>query len=496
MSDEKIVEMAWWKEVHGAGEPEDGGPGGPGGPGDEGGGDHVPIPTWCSDDALAVALVRMLKGDWRHINAEDAWLRWNGVKWDRDEVELIYDLARENCRSFSGQCKDQRLARQVSSARAINATIRLAGTDPEVAARAALFDADPMLLNTPGGIVDLRDGRLGPHRRDAYMTRIAAAGPVGDCPLFDRFLGEFTLGNSDYRQYLLRLAGYCLTGSIKEHVLVFLWGAFGGEGKGVFARVLHDVMGDYAGVAMMGMFMVSYGERHPTEIAALVGKRLVIATETQQGQEWDEAKLKAISGGDPITARVSRGDPFTFAPNFKLVMSGNHKPRMRSADGAMRRRLHLLPCEHHPAAPDLDLEDKLRAEHGGILKRMIEGAVEWRALGGLKPPAVVTAATNLYFAEQNPVVRWFAECCEATPIDFEAGTPMQTRALYQDFKAWMAEVGEKAWGENRFTDRLRTIPGVVYHRDRRKDKNNRGWHGLRLKAMREEFDLLGEGKRS
>jgi putative DNA primase/helicase len=349
-----------------------------------------------------------------------------------------------------------------------------------------------MLLNTPDGIVDLKIGVLGPARRDAYMTMMAAAGPYGECPLFVRFLNEFTGGNRDYQLYLLRLMGYCLTGSLREHVIVFLWGEHGGEGKGVLVRTLCNLLGDYAGVAMPGMFMVTVGERHPTELAALAGKRLVVSTETQAGQEWDESKLKSISGGDPQTARVSRGDPFTFVPQCKLVMSGNHKPRMRSADGAMRRRLHLAPCAHLPAQPDLELEDKLRGELGGILKLAIAGVIDWQALGGLKPPTVVAEATAVYFSEQNPVARWFAERCVAQPDDPSDRAPLlATRFLYADFRRWMIEVGERPWSEAGFVVKLRQVPGVALKR--RKDQ--RGWSGLRLAPVGDEDELLFGGRR-
>ena len=93
----------------------------------------------------------------------------------------------------------------------------------------------------------------------------------------------------------------------------------------------------------MDTFIASNTERHPTDLAKLRGARLVVAQETQKGRRWDETKIKALTGGDRITARFMRQDFFDFAPTFKLFIAGNHKPRLGSVDEAMRRRLLLVP---------------------------------------------------------------------------------------------------------------------------------------------------------
>ena len=68
----------------------------------------------------------------------------------------------------------------------------------------------------------------------------------------------------------------------------------------------------------------SKSERHPTDIAKLNGARLVTAQETQQGRQWDEAKIKEMTGGDRLTGRFMRQDFFEFEPTFKLFVAGNH----------------------------------------------------------------------------------------------------------------------------------------------------------------------------
>ena len=82
---------------------------------------------------------------------------------------------------------------------------------------------------------------------------------------------------------------------------------------------------------------------HPTDLAMLQGARMVFAQETESGRAWAESKIKSLTGGDPVTARFMRQDFFTYTPKFKLLISGNHLPKLKNVDEAMRRRLHLLP---------------------------------------------------------------------------------------------------------------------------------------------------------
>ena len=170
--------------------------------------------------------------------------------------------------------------------------------------------------------------------------------PSGDCPRWLQFLDEITGGNVELQQFLQRIAGYSLTGSTREHALFFAYGT-GGNGKGVFLNTLSAILADYAAVAPMEAFIATQGERHPTDLAGLRGARLVTSQETEEGRRWAESKIKALTGGDPITARFMRQDFFTYPPTFKLVIAGNHKPALRGVDEAIRRRFHLVPVHRH-----------------------------------------------------------------------------------------------------------------------------------------------------
>jgi putative DNA primase/helicase len=218
--------------------------------------------------------------------------------------------------------------------------------------------------------VNLQSGEEYAPRREDYCTKITAVAPANVAiPRWHAFLDKITDGDPKLQHYLRRFAGYCMTGDTGEHVMFFLYGT-GANGKSVFINTLRSIWGDYACVAPMTAFMASHIDQHPTDLAMLRCVRLVVAQETEVGRQWAEAKIKSITGGDPITARFMRQDFFTYIPQFKLVVVGNHKPGLRNIDEAIRRRMHLVPftVSIPPEARDKQLFDKLKSEWPGILK--------------------------------------------------------------------------------------------------------------------------------
>jgi putative DNA primase/helicase len=248
---------------------------------------------------------------------------------------------------------------------------RLARADRRHAATVDQWDSDAWLLNTPGGIVDLRTGDIQAHRPDAYCTKMTAVAPGGRCPQWHAFLKRVTGGDRELQAFLSRMVGYCLTADTREQALFFLYGT-GANGKSVLLSTVTGIVNDYSKSAPIETFVASRSEHHPTDLAGLQGARLVTVTETEDGRRWDESKIKSITGGDRISARFMRQDYFEFTPVLKLVIAGNHKPGLRSVDEAIRRRLHLIPftVTIPPAERDLSLSEKLRAEWGAYLERV------------------------------------------------------------------------------------------------------------------------------
>jgi P4 family phage/plasmid primase-like protien len=405
-------------------------------------------PAAFSEDYLADAFSRKLGEDWRFVSAWGQWYQWTGRVWRRDDTRAVFDQIRGICREAARRASE--IKSRLSKASTTSAVEWLARGDRRHAAAPDTWDNDPWLLNTPRGIVSLRDGRLGPHYRGAYMTKSAAASPQGDCPTWRQFLDTITGGDASLQAYLQRVAGYCLTGDIREHALFFAHGT-GANGKSVFVNTLTEILGDYAQTAGMDMFMDSRNDRHPTELADLRGARLIVANETEQGRRWAESRIKSLTGGDRIRARFMRQDFFEYSPQFKLMVVGNHRPSIRNLDEAMRRRLQLIPfaVTIPKEKRDQRLPQRLLDERDGILAWALEGCLLWQA-EGLSPPDCVRAATDEYFEAEDAVARWLEDNCEL-------GDKLESSSadLFADWSRWCSANGESEGTQKRLTETLK-----------------------------------------
>ena len=436
-------------------------------------------PPRFSDAYLALQVIKAHGEGLRFLPHSGRFLLWDGSHWQVDQmngadatvIRVLRAQSQLAERSIPQPSKAERTALRIASTSCYTNVMKLLKSETGILLSPGQCDADPWLLGVPGGTVDLRTGRvLVPDPRD-HITKSAAVAPAHGDPLrWNSFLDEATGGDFGLINYLQRLCGYLLTGSIREHNITFFHGG-GGNGKSVFLNAVSEVLGDNAGTAPMDTFMKSWGERHPTELAGLVGDRAVFAQETGEGRRWDEEKLKSISGGDPISARYMHQNFFTFEPQFKLVFSGNHKPSISNLDAAMKRRLSLVPFTCVPKVADQQLPEKLKAEYPRILQWMIEGCMKWQELG-LDPPERVRVATEEYFSEEDTLGRWISDNCRHDPL-----VKTETRELYGDFATWADLMGMRPGDEKKFA---RGLVSRGYDRSRHPRSRRSMIEGLRL----------------
>lgn len=376
-----------------------------------------------TEESLAREWVAIHGEGWRFDHTAHRWFHWDGQRWARDDCRLVGYLIAEHLRAAGAASK----AAHIASAKVLRGVESIAATNPAVALTNEKWDADAWIIGTPAGTVDLRTGKVRRATPSALITKLAAVAPGDGEPIrWLRFLREAVADDAEMIGFLQRWCGYCLTGSTQEHAFAFIHGP-GGNGKSVFLNAVAGILGDYSVTAAMETFTEARNDRHSTELAMLTGARLVTASETEQGRGFAEAKVKAITGGDPITARFMRQDNFTFQPQFKLMIAGNHAPSLRNVDEAMRRRLNILPFVVKPANPDRELETKLRGEWPQIFAWMIAGCLAWQA-SGLQRPDAVAGATETYFSDQDVFGQWLDDCCQCASDKWEQPTPL--------FKSW------------------------------------------------------------
>jgi putative DNA primase/helicase len=406
-------------------------------------------PPAFTDEALAIRFATRHAENLRYVAAMGRWFAYTGTYWRLDDTLFAFDRARHICRESSAECNKDKISSVLASAKTVSAVERLARSDRKLVATIDQWDQDVMLLNTPSGTIDLRDGSLQPHSASDYCSRITAVAPGGVCPTWHKFLDRVTDHDEGLQAYLQRVAGYSLTGLTSEHALFFLYG-LGANGKSVFLSTLAGILGEYHRTAPIETFTTSSHDRHPTDLAGLRGARLVTASETEEGRRWAESKIKQMTGGDKIAARFMRGDFFEFAPQFKLVIAGNHKPGLRSVDEAIRRRFNLVPFTVHipPAERDDKLTERLKEEWPGILSWMVEGCLAWQQKG-LSPPPVVTQATAEYLESEDALTCWFEDKCERSHHSRTSSSD-----LFVSWKNWADAAGEPVGTQKRFSQKL------------------------------------------
>jgi putative DNA primase/helicase len=409
-----------------------------------------------TEDAQAKIFVDAQNGDMKYVSENDQWYFYNGIYWEAVNKLEVIESARQMNRGTAHLLnnKDQRIRQKLSGRHFSQQVEAFARGDERCLLPLEELDKDPMLLGTPNGIIDLLTGQYITMGLKPYVTMTTAVSPADvanerTCPLFLKFMDEFTCGDPELKRFLLQYAGYCLTGDMCEQCLVFFHGD-GDNGKTVFISLLRWLLKDYALNAAVDLFVTTSIGKHATGFADLHRRRCVIANETQEGQTLRMDKIKQITGQDAMRANFMRRDNFEFLPVCKLVMFGNHKPNLPDVGKAVRKRIRMVPCNLRLAEGqmDRDLPAKLQKEGPGILRAIIDGCRDWQE-HGLIVPKCVDEQTDKYFDQQDYVGQWFAECCEPHPNGKVASSD-----VWRSWVSWAEERKLKAGTEQDLTEKL------------------------------------------
>jgi putative DNA primase/helicase len=425
-------------------------------------------PDHLSQQVNAERLVEELAGEARYNADKGCWLWYDGRRFADDREGRVNRAAKRVARQTWSFVADglagvdpkaaSKHAVDSEKAAGVAAMMTLAQTEPGVPARAADLDADRYLFNCTNGTLDLRTGSLRPHDRRDLLTLVApvAYHPTAPRPLFDAFVRRIMGGSEAMVAYLARVLGRCLTGDVCEQELYFFIGE-GANGKSVLVDTVLGLLGDYAGTAPESLLTVQAHNEHPTEIADLCGKRLVVASETEEGARLKVQLVKRLTGDQRLKGRFMRQDFFEFDRTHKLVIVSNNKPLIRETKHAIWRRIRLVPFGVIIPEPERDtaLTEKLVAERPGILAWLAEGYRDWRA-GGMRTPPEVLLATRTYQREQDPLVEYLADRCV-----LRADARVGRSDLYADYVAWCRRAGEAVpLSRTALFDAVRSAPGV------------------------------------
>jgi putative DNA primase/helicase len=390
------------------------------------------------------------------------WHYYDATRWAYDDCgrapRAVLAVLQTALGESVGDGIDKSLRKDVAkceSATGVRGVLEIASALPEFAVTVRDLDADSYQVNTATGTVDLRTADAPtPHRPGDLISKVTRAAydpyPMGST--WARFLNE-VLPDEEVLAYLQRLVGVALIGRVVEHVLAILIGV-GANGKSTFVKAVCWALGDYASTAEPDLMMQRQGA-HPTGETDLLGKRLIVVNESENGRKLDPAKMKRLTGGDTIRARRMRQDFFEFEPSHTTLLVTNHLPMVAGDDPAIWRRLRVIPfdVEIPPEDRDPHLDEALQLEADVILAWALHGLRDYRRRGGLDEPAAVLVATGDYQKASDAVARFVLECCTTTSEVQQVGA----RALFVEWDRWRTldgaeQISEKAFGQS--MDRL------------------------------------------
>ena len=457
--------------------------------------DKIPVPEALdsptrvnprNDSERAQRFVKLFADELRYVHAWEKWLLWNGSRWVVDVDGAVFRKAQQlppllmveasELEDVEKRNKAWGQAIRAGDKAKIEAMVSLARHD--MGASPTLFDSDPMLLGVSNGVVDLRNGAFRNARKEDYI--IKQAGTAYDLgassPAWDRFLLRIFDGDSELVSFIQRAIGYSLTGCISEQCLFFLFGT-GSNGKSTLAECLQDLFGDYALKTASSLYTLDKHGKEPADaIARLVGKRFVTGSETEEGDDLAESRVKDITGGDTLTGRELYCPAFNFKPSHKLWIYGNHRPNVRGNDHGIWRRLKLVPfrVQISESEKDPDMAKKLRAEGPGILNWAIKGCLDWQRQG-LGEARAVLEATADYREDEDELGEFINERCR------HEGEVERT-TLYRAYTHWAEARG------NRFLPKQTTFSKRIGERSGikpRKSGNVRYWTGISVRTSEE-----------
>lgn len=415
-----------------------------------------------TDTGNAERFLRDHAADVRYCAEAQRWFCWDGIRWLNDRTNEIQRKAKVTVGKIkleeidgddeAAQKKRQQLwqwAIKSESAERRSAMVRLASVDSlDIQVVPEQLDSDQWVLNVANGLVDLRDGTLRPHTREVLCTKLApiAYDPEAKCPRWEQFLLDTQGGDAEMVNFLQRAIGYALTGDTREQCVFFLYGT-GSNGKSTLLDTLRKLLSDYGAKAEFATFMKRQTVGEPrNDLAALRGARFVSASESEGGQQFAEAFLKDVTGGEAVKCRFLHEEFFEYTPQFKLFLASNAKPVIKGTDKGIWRRIRLIPFEQtfEGDRKDKDLGKKLEEELPGILAWAVRGCLLWQK-EGLEPPEKVMDATQGYKEEMDVLGDFIAQKCK---LGASENAPM--RGLYKLYKSWAADEETEAIGEKAF----------------------------------------------
>lgn len=423
---------------------------------------------------------KIFKNKFVYVKKVNMWLYWAGNHWRYDEEDRVIDAVDTVAQYFEehadrirglkhqldkdGEKQDARVLQQVitnytarvkklRSLKGVKTCVDYSHRIGEASLKIfpEALDKKPSLMAFRNCVVDMLMGNVVPSNPEDYIVNAVDHDWQGidcQCPRWDAFFAEIHLNDPDLINFVHRLLGYSATGLRTEHFIACFIGR-GRNGKGTMFDTIRFLLGDLAWIIDPGMLLEQKNQRKSAgpspDLFSLIGRRMVIASETDEGARISISETKRLTGGDWIKTRAPHDrTEINFRPSHKLLFHTNSAPHGLAKDYAMKKRLlyidYLLSFVDNPTGPnerqkDPNLAEALEAESSGILAWLVRGAMAWRAEGGLCPPDKIRIAVDERSKADNTFFAFFDEMLEPTDSDIHQDFSL----IYGKYIEWYKE---------------------------------------------------------
>lgn len=435
------------------------------------------------------------------------WMRWSGQVWGEVDDSVPIEMARQYvlgeyaAAAAAGQRNDVTNWGRMLSRGRITSVVSLAKGIVRI--EASQLDEDPDLLNTPGGIVDLRTGELSPCEPDRLMTKMTRVPYVPDAVHAD-WNKALEAVPEDVRDWLQLRLGQAVTGHMVPDDILLVNHGNGSNGKSAVLTGTSRSVGDYY-VLVSDRVLMADPAAHPTELMDLMGVRFAALEETPEARRLDTQRLKRTIGTEQITARRIRQDSVVFDATHSLIINTNHRPEITETDHATWRRLALLRWPYtfrrgpedvvseYDRIGDPTLRDRCRTDPAiqtAALAWLVEGARRWYEADKVMPPLPVRVELDtLEWRKESDMALSFIQ--EHLVIDPESH--VRTADVRDMLNRWLAAQGMHAWNDKTVTTRLGGHDEFTRHRIgktfmRRNDRLSLPEHGPAVAGGADPFD--------
>lgn len=434
------------------------------------------------------------QGRVHYIREHRAWASFDGQRWVLDDAaaarmahETVRGIVREVASSDPDELQQAIRWQKNSEANArINSLLDIASQLEGLSISQEAFDTHPHLFNFQNGTMDLKSGEFREARANDRITRMAGCKWEANAtaPRFVQFISEVVGEDEDDARYLKKLAGYILAADRIEQRIQILIGD-GGDGKSTLIETLKRLMGDYQTTLAATSISTQNTGGIPNDIAKLAGKRLATISELPQKLHVNTQLVKAISGGDTLTARFLHKEYFDFEPTAQLLVATNFYPYADVEDQAYFRRLAILrfPKSFANSNPDKSLKSKLAEELPGIAKWAVDG---YRAYldEGLELTQSMHSELEKYRHFTDPLTGFFDNCLKVTHRETDF---VPTDDLV-DAATEYCRSEDRPYPEKNTVIRYMERRGLQRVQRRQGEKRLRGFAGLRI-AKYDERDV-------